>query len=233
MQNIKNFTLDNPKTAKQLAQANRHRVMFLFSEGGQEWYECQKQFAPDTIKLAYDADGIIRSLSLDVSALWPDGLSVAEVPDTTANRRADISGRWGFDGTDIIDLMTADKAREQKTREIDAWRNKQENGSVTFTWNNHSWDASKASQDRLAPVLVVAKSSRLPEGFFWTDANNEDVPVTVDDLTAIDSGMTQAMVVQGFKIHERQRQMKKDIDELTKVSDILNYPVGWPDNNSN
>ncbi|EBK5909281.1 DUF4376 domain-containing protein, partial [Salmonella enterica] len=58
-------------------------------------------------------------------------------------------------------------------------------------------------------------------------------PVTVDDLTAIDAGMTQAMVVQGFKIHERQRQMKKDISELTKVSDILNYPVGWSDNSGN
>ncbi|ECO9820076.1 DUF4376 domain-containing protein [Salmonella enterica] len=233
MQNIKNFTRGNPKTAEQLAQANRHRVMFLFSEDGQEWYECQKQFAPDTIKVAYDADGIIRSLSLDVSALWPDGLSVAEVPDTTANRRVDISGRWGFDGTTVIDLMTLDKAREQKTREIDAWRNTQENGDVTFTWNNHSWDASKASQDRLVPVLIVAKSGQLPDGFFWTDANNEDVPVTVDDLTAIDAGMTQVMVSQGFKIHERQRQMKKDISELTKVSDILNYPVGWPDNSGN
>ncbi|EDS7589645.1 DUF4376 domain-containing protein [Salmonella enterica subsp. diarizonae] len=233
MQNIKNFTRGNPKTAEQLALANRHRIMFLFSEDGQEWYECQKKYAPDTLKVAYDADGIIRSLSLDVSALWPDSLSVAEVPNTTASRRADISGRWGFDGEKIIDLLTPDKAREQKTREIDSWRNRQENGSVTFTWNNHSWDASKSSQDRLAPVLVVAKSGQLPEGFFWTDANNEDVPVTVDDLTAIDAGMTQAMVVQGFKIHERQRQMKKDIDELTKVSDILNYSVGWPDNNSN
>ncbi|EIP9977816.1 phage tail protein, partial [Salmonella enterica] len=43
------------------------------------------------------------------------------------------------------------------------------------------------------------------------------------------AAMTQAMVMQGFKIHERQRQMKKDIGELTKVSDILNYSVGWPE----
>ncbi|EAW9401595.1 DUF4376 domain-containing protein [Salmonella enterica] len=233
MQNIKNFTRGNPKTAEQLVQANRHRVMFLFSEDGQEWYECQKQFAPDTIKVAYDADGVIRSLSLDVSALWPDNLSVAEVPDTTANRRADISGRWGFDGENIIDLMTADKAREQKTREIDAWRDSQENSSIKFDWSGRQWDAGKVSQDRLTPVLMVAKDGGLPADFFWTDANNEDIPVTVDDLTAIDAGMTQTMVMQGFKIHERQRQMKKDIDKLTKVSDILNYPVGWPDNSGN
>ncbi|EGV5523922.1 DUF4376 domain-containing protein [Salmonella enterica] len=227
MQDIKNFTPYKPESP--VISGTAH----LKSEDGHDWYECQKMFSPDTIKVEYDNNGVITCISRDVSGLWPVGKSVAEVPDTEENRRADISGRWGFDGTDIIDLMTPDKAREQKACEIDVWRNKQENGSVTFTWNNHSWDASKASQDRLAPVLIVAKSSQLPPGFFWTDASNEDVPVTVDDLTAIDAGMTQAMVVQGFKIHERQRQMKKDISELTKVSDILNYPVGWSDNSGN
>ncbi|EIC0887635.1 DUF4376 domain-containing protein [Salmonella enterica subsp. enterica serovar Mikawasima] len=231
LNNIKNFIPGAPKTPEQLELANKHGALFLFSGDGQEWYESQKQFAPDTIKFAYDADGVIRSISRDVSALWPVGLSVAEIPDTTANRRADISGRWGFDGANIIDLMTLERARQQKDREIDTWRDAQESGRVAFDWNNHSWDASKASQDRLAPVLIVAKSGQLPPDFFWTDADNNDIPVTVDDLNAIDAGMTQVMVIQGFKIHERQRQMKKDIAELTRVSDILNYPVGWPDNN--
>ncbi|ECJ2444091.1 phage tail protein [Salmonella enterica subsp. diarizonae] len=227
MQDIKNFTPYKPESPVISGAAH------LKSEDGRDWYECQKLFSPDTIKVEYDNNGVITCISRDISGFWPVGKSVAEVPDTKENRRADISGRWGFDGKNIVDLMTADKAREQKTREIDTWRNRQENGSVTFTWNNHSWDASKASQDRLVPVLIVAKSGQLPPGFFWTDASNEDVPVTVDDLTAIDAGMTQAMVVQGFKIHERQRQMKNDISELTKVSDILNYPVGWPDDNGN
>ncbi|EAZ1829235.1 DUF4376 domain-containing protein [Salmonella enterica] len=225
MQNIKHFTPYEPESPAFPGAA------YLKSEDGHDWYDCQKLYSPDTLKFSYDPDGVITCITRDVSGLWPVGLSVAEVPDTTENRRADISGRWGFDGEKIVDLMTTDKAREQKIREIDAWRNKQESGSVTFTWNNHSWDASKESQDRLAPVLVVAKSGQLPDGFFWTDANNEDVPVTIDDLTAIDAGMTQAMVVQGFKIHERQRKMKKDISELTRVGDILDYPVGWGDNN--
>ncbi|ECU8779125.1 DUF4376 domain-containing protein, partial [Salmonella enterica] len=95
-------------------------------------------------------------------------------------------------------------------------------------WNGHRWDGGKASQARLTPVLTVAKAGQLPDTFFWTDADNNDVAVTAGDLTALDAAMTQAMVMQGFKIHERQRQMKKDIGELTKVSDILNYSVGWP-----
>lgn len=139
------------------------------------------------------------------------------------------------DGPVLVDYpaLSLEDARKQKHNEINHWRDIQENGDITFTWNNHSWDASKASQDRLAPVLTVAKSGQLPEGFFWTDANNEDVPVTVDDLAAIDAGMTQAMVNMGWKIHERQREMKKEVDELMRASDILNYPVGWPDNNGN
>ncbi len=233
LQYFKNFTIYDPVPDENNKIPLRRGAKFFKSDDGHDWYECQKLFSPDTIKIAHNSAGVIVSIGRDVSGFWPEGKSIAEIPDTTANRRVDRSGRWGFDGTNIIDLMTADKAREQKTREIDAWRNRQENGSVTFTWNNHSWDASKASQDRLAPVLTVAKSGQLPDGFFWTDANNEDVPVTVDDLTAIDAGMTQAMVVQGFKIHERQRQMKKDISELTKVSDILNYSVDWPADNSN
>ncbi|EGS3551140.1 phage tail protein, partial [Salmonella enterica] len=35
------------------------------------------------------------------------------------------------------------------------------------------------------------------------------------------------MVTLGWKIHERQRDMKKEVDALIKISDILSYPVGW------
>ncbi|ECB4072774.1 DUF4376 domain-containing protein [Salmonella enterica] len=227
MINIKNFTPGDPKTPEQLELANKHRVLFLFSEDDQEWYESQKQFAADTIKFSYDADGVIRSISRDVSALWPVGLSVAEVPDTTANRRADISGRWGFDGENVIDLMTMEKARRVKRDEINRWRDRQEDGSAVFEWNGHKWDASKASQERLSSILQLTRTANLPAGFYWTDADNNDVVVTPDDLISINENMNVAMVMQGWKIHERQREMKKEVDELSRVNDILNYPVGW------
>ncbi|HAK8203116.1 TPA: DUF4376 domain-containing protein [Salmonella enterica] len=227
MMNIKNFTQGAPKTPEQLELANKHRVLFLFSEDGQEWYESQKQFAPDTIKFTYDSDGVIRSISRDVSALWPVDKSVAEVPDTTANRRADISGRWGFDGENIIDLMTPEKARRAKRDEINRWRDRQEEGNVIFEWNGHRWDASKASQERLSSILVLTRTANLPAGFYWTDADNNDVVVTPDDLISINENMAIAMVMQGWKIHERQREMKKGVDTLIRVNDILNYPVGW------
>ncbi|ECE0793161.1 DUF4376 domain-containing protein [Salmonella enterica subsp. diarizonae] len=127
------------------------------------------------------------------------------------------------------EMITA--AKQAKHAEINNWRDAQENGSIIFTLNGHSWDCGKASQTRLAPVVVVAKSGALPPGFFWTDADNIDVPMTADELTALEVAMQQNMVLQGFKIHERQRQMKEEVDKLTDYKAIQTYAVGWPEGN--
>ncbi|EAO9321200.1 DUF4376 domain-containing protein [Salmonella enterica] len=124
------------------------------------------------------------------------------------------------------EMLTA--AKQAKHAEINNWRDTQENGSIIFTLNGHKWDCGKASQARLAPVVAVAKSGALPPGFFWTDADNIDVPMTADELTALEAAMQQNMVLQGFRIHERQRQMKEEVDKLTDYKAIQQYTVGWP-----
>ncbi|MGG5932441.1 DUF4376 domain-containing protein [Salmonella enterica] len=124
------------------------------------------------------------------------------------------------------EMLTAAKAA--KHAEINGWRDAQENGSIIFTLNGHRWDCGKASQTRLAPVVAVAKSGVLPPGFFWTDADNIDVPMTDDELTALEAAMQQNMVLQGFKIHERQRQMKEEVDKLTDLQAVRDYTVDWP-----
>ncbi|HFW3091523.1 TPA: DUF4376 domain-containing protein [Salmonella enterica subsp. enterica serovar Reading] len=207
----------------------RRGAKFFKSEDGYDWYECQKLFSPDTIKIAINSDGVIVATGKDVSGFWPGGKSIAEVPNTTANRRVDTSGRWGFDGTNIIDLMTPEKAREQKTREIDAWRNAQENANYTFTFDNHKWDYGKATQERLTLSVQMAKANKLPAGFIWTDADNNDVPMTAGELLNLSDAIDQAMFTKGLQIHMRQREMKEEIDKLTDVKAILDYKIGWPD----
>ncbi|EIE0341676.1 DUF4376 domain-containing protein [Salmonella enterica] len=124
------------------------------------------------------------------------------------------------------EMLTA--AKQVKHAEINAWRDAQENGSIIFTLNGHRWDCGKASQTRLAPVVAVAKTGSLPPGFFWTDADNIDVPMTADELAALEAAMQQNMVLQGFKIHERQRQMKEEVDKLTTIDDVRAYIPDWP-----
>ncbi|HIB5305111.1 TPA: DUF4376 domain-containing protein, partial [Escherichia coli] len=196
---IKSFKLYTPE------KSDVPGAMYLKSVDGRDWYESQSLFAADTLKLVYDSNGIITSISKDVSMLWPVNQSVAEVADTEENRKADISGRWGFDGEKITDLLTAEKARGMKGDEINAWRNAMEAANYTFEHNGRKWDYGKSTQTRLEPSVAAAKAGKLPEAFFWTDAENNDVPVTAEELIALSEAAEQAMFTKGMEIHVRQR----------------------------
>ncbi|HFO9549668.1 TPA: DUF4376 domain-containing protein, partial [Escherichia coli] len=56
---------------------------------------------------------------------------------------------------------------------------------------------------------------------------NQDVRLTATELMELESAMLQAMVVHGFRIHERQRQMKEDIGRLETPGEVRGYVVGW------
>lgn len=76
-------------------------------------------------------------------------------------------------------------------------------------------------------MVAVAKAGLLPPGFFWTDADNTDVPMATGELVELEKAMQQNMVLQGFKIHERQRQMKEAVSALGSLGEVRSYRVGW------
>ncbi|EKQ5431190.1 DUF4376 domain-containing protein [Salmonella enterica] len=195
----------------------------------------------DVNNIFENEDGSVTCTVLFSETFEPDGKVPLWLPFTAAAHDpmdygrqlyADLkAGKYGpvTPFTVTPEMVTAAKAA--KHDEISAWRNTQENGSIIFTLNGHRWDCGKASQTRLAPVVAVAKSGALPPGFFWTDADNIDVPMTADELTALEAAMQQNMVLQGFKIHERQRQMKEEVDKLTDYKVLQDYVPGWPEGN--
>ncbi|EAA5992558.1 tail fiber assembly protein [Salmonella enterica subsp. enterica serovar Derby] len=114
MMHLKNISVGNPKTLAQFQLTKRSGVIWLYSEDGKNWYEQQKNFAEDTLKIAYDQNGVIVNISKDVSTINPTGLSVVELPNITANRRADIYGGWVFDGEKVIKrVYTSEELRQQ------------------------------------------------------------------------------------------------------------------------
>ncbi|MCZ8881460.1 tail fiber assembly protein [Escherichia albertii] len=118
MMHLKNIKAGNPKTVEQYELTRQFGVVWLYSDDDRNWYEEQKNFQGDTIKIAYTADGIIVAVDKDVSTINPEGLSVVEVPDITANRRADISGNWLFkDGAVIKRTYTGEEQRQQAENE--------------------------------------------------------------------------------------------------------------------
>ncbi len=114
MQHLKNIRSGNPKTKEQYQLTKNFDVIWLWSDDGRNWYEEVKNFQPGTIKIVYDENNIIVAITKDASTLNPEGFSVVEVPDITANRRANDSGKWMFkDGAVIKRVYTEEELRLQ------------------------------------------------------------------------------------------------------------------------
>ncbi|ELN2578699.1 tail fiber assembly protein [Enterobacter kobei] len=126
MQNIKNFRpyVPGEEVTALYSEPGTPPTLFLMSEDGLDWYECQSLFADDTVKIMYDSAGVIvglidkpvpeRGNTLAVSMFFPDGMSVAEVksvPDGCAN-----DGGWMFDGSEVVAVPVDYVAQAEKQK---------------------------------------------------------------------------------------------------------------------
>ncbi|HGC1436594.1 TPA: DUF4376 domain-containing protein [Escherichia coli] len=125
------------------------------------------------------------------------------------------------------DDMAVEEARRMKNAEINAWRDAMEASGYVFEHRGRKWDYGKEAMTSLGMSASAARGGVLPEGFFWTDAENNDVPMTADELISLSDAAGKAMFRKGLEIHIRQREMKKAIAELSDSETILAYRVGW------
>ncbi|EBB1562571.1 DUF4376 domain-containing protein [Salmonella enterica] len=188
----------------------------------------QNTFYPDELKQVYIDAGTFPADTVEVSDdVW---LEFAGNHPPEGKQRA--AGHDNLPCWVDIPLPDIEDARSRKHDEINAWRNKQESANYTFTFDNHKWDYGKATQERLSLSVQMAKQNKLPAGFIWTDADNNDVPMTAGELLNLSDAIDQAMFTTGLQIHLRQRQMKEEIDKLTDAQAVLDYVVGWTDSNT-
>lgn len=113
MNNFKNFTPYTPGEDK--ADLLAAGVGFLQDENGNDWYECQKLFADNTYKISYDSDNIIRSITTDVSALYPVNASVAELE--TLPDGVDINGGWYYRDGEVLPVPVDYQQRAETQRQ--------------------------------------------------------------------------------------------------------------------
>lgn len=117
-----------------------------------------------------------------------------------------------------------DEALKSAHTSIQSWRDAEEAKPITFEHAGRVWDGGLVTRQRLQPVLALES---LPEGFFWTDAGNNDVPVTLADLMALNQAHEAALVGAGFRIHALQRQMKAIIESMTLEQLNAFKPEEW------
>lgn len=135
------------------------------------------------------------------------------------------SGRHFFDYTtkQWVDARTLDTLREEAYVRIQKWRDAQEAATLTFEHAGRRWDGGLVTRQRLQPVLSL---QALPDGFFWTDAENVDVSMTVEHLRQLGAAHEQALVLRGFEIHARQRAMKAELPDMSREQ-LLDLVPDW------
>ncbi|WP_118987134.1 tail fiber assembly protein [Photorhabdus sp. CRCIA-P01] len=89
-------------------------VQYLRDDEGNDWYQIQEKFLEETVKFTFNKDGVITSISKDISSLFPIYLSVAELASEYVPTEIIITDGWFFDGKKIIKrIYTLEEQRQQ------------------------------------------------------------------------------------------------------------------------
>ena len=165
-------------------------------------------------------DGLIAvdSRPPDLGHYWEAGVWVPMPTQPSPDHVFDYATKQWEDPRTLDDLRATAHAA------IERWRDQQENAGFTFTHAGHEWDGGLVVRQRLQPVLGLAA---LPDGFFWTDADNSDVPISMPALQSLSAAHEQALVLRGFEIHARRRAMKAKIEAMDRAA-LLAFAPGWP-----
>lgn len=119
MQKFKNFQRYKPdENSAVFKKFGTYTNLFLKDESGNDWYEVQKLFAPDTLKIAYiEENGLVKMVGRDADMLVPIGLSVTEVDASilqTVDKDKLVQGEWAYRDGKIQPRIYTHAELEQK-----------------------------------------------------------------------------------------------------------------------
>lgn len=171
------------------------------------WYNDRMQV------VAIGPDGPAHLQSIDVPAgtavlpgdrLAADTLTLPPVPDTPERLSRAKSIQLG-------------RINNRRDREIGAG----------FSYAGHRWDCDDRAQMAIAlRALLLLAGTGLPSGFYWRDADNEDVELNAAAFRAL----VGALVEHVAYCYGNARALKEQVKAAQTVSDVILIEVGsgWP-----
>lgn len=143
--NLKSYIPDEPKLGTD--------SQYLIDENGRDWYESQKLFKKK-YKVALDPKNkVIRSISEDVSMLFPlncDVLEFDEIPDG-----CNISGDWIFDSEKLVKRTVS--AAEIIAFAVEKKATLKAAADSEIDWLQDAVDAEKANEKEISALAAWRK----------------------------------------------------------------------------
>lgn len=153
-------------------------------------------------------------------ALGPDLVAKSSAIYHNGDLTVTVEGVTQAEADEALSEHLLMAAKASKREEINSWRDNTEAGG--FDWKGHRWDSDAAARERISSVAPLCLAGIDPPAGYWTDADNQDVPMTASDFVQ----MYTAMLTAGGNVHVRQRQMKTDIDAMSSTDLVEAYVVG-------
>lgn len=146
------------------------------------------------------------------------------VPNVVGRFVVQLVGR--HKGPDIsFEVQPVEVVKARRQDEVTAKKAAQLEGG--FLWNGKRWDAdAQAQQNVTSMASAVAAGMELPEGFFWTSYDNEDVAIDAVGISALSA----AMMTFIFLTHAYARSVKEAIEAQTTNADVMAIDIesDWP-----
>ncbi|EON4517296.1 DUF4376 domain-containing protein, partial [Shigella flexneri] len=73
--------------------------------------------------------------------------------------------------------------------------------------------------------VMLAKSVAAQTNMTWSDADNQQVQLTTQELEELATAMIQAIVERNDEIYRRQREMKEELSGLDDLASIRAFDV--------
>ena len=163
-------------------------------------------------------DGVCTHLiQSDVLEAAPEGYEAVKLPDGVALTPPLPGYSLKYPEWQWVDTRSLKTLQEDAYVKIQKWRDAQEASPFVFEHSGREWDGGLVTRQRLQPVTNLPQ---LPDGFFWTDAANNDVPMNIESLKQLNAAHEQALVIKGFEIHAQQRAWKNAVAMATSKEAI-------------
>ncbi|MEB7937387.1 MULTISPECIES: DUF4376 domain-containing protein [Escherichia] len=212
----KNFTLYKP--AESIGG-----IFYLKSDDDVDWYEAQKKFSAETLKIAYDSTGRICIADTDASAIWPINSSISEISSENVPDDFSTNGKWFWNGETIINAVTIVTAKKNKMEDI---KNRRDEITADYIIiNDHHFHSDTSSRIQQISLTKMGKEKQIPPGLMWKTKNNGLIELT-NEIAAQFESVTMDHDMRLFANAQRHIAAVEALDDIQAVLDY-DYSTGW------